>query len=123
MVESNARQSNSSLISVGALTDCPNCSSKAKRYPVVGTKYHTGLGLRKILIQVTVQLVEMLLCGVLAFLCLIFPVFLFYLCVSIMLVFRKHKQNCAHESLEQSSDDSLTRKYWCFKVSFREWPY
>lgn len=57
-----------------------------------------------------VKLVGTVLCEVLAFLSLIFLVFLFYLCVSVVLIFRRHKPNCAHESLEQPSDDSLARK-------------
>lgn len=49
---------NPSLISVGVLTDCPNCSIKAKYNLVEARKYHTVSELRKICILVMTQLVE-----------------------------------------------------------------
>lgn len=101
---------NSSLTSVGVLTDCPNCSIKAKNYLVVARKYHTVSELRKIWILVMVQLVEIFLCAVLAIISLTFSVFLIHLKVSIVLLFRRHKPNCAHGSFEWPSDDSLTTK-------------
>lgn len=57
-----------------------------------------------------VQLVEIFLCAVLAIISLIFSVFLIHLNVSIELLFRRHKPNCAHGSFEWPSDDSLTTK-------------
>lgn len=113
---------NSSLISIGVLTDCPNCWIKAKCYLVVARKYRTLSELRKNWILVMVQLVEIFLCAVLAFISLIFSVFLFYLSVSIVLVFRTHKPNCAHESFEWPSDDSLTRKYSGLKCHLENGP-
>lgn len=51
-----------------------------------------------------------------------FLVFVFYLNVSKVLVFRRYKANSAHESLEWASSDNLTRKYSGLKCHLEEDP-
>lgn len=112
---------NSSLISVGALTFCPNCSIKAKYYLIVARKYHTVSELTKLDSGYGTACGKVF-CAVLAIISLKFLVFVLYLHVSIVLVFRRHKGNCAHESFEWPSDDSLTRNYSGLKCHLENGP-